>query len=80
MKSSAPTKSMRPKPRPSALAPSKSMRPKSREEGKAQLKLDSISRSGDGYKKGGRVKKMKSGGMCRGGGAATRGKKFSGEY
>lgn len=52
---------MRPKARPTA--PVKSKRPMpagpAREERKGQMKLDSAARSGDGYAKGGMVKKKK---------------------
>ena len=52
---------------PSA-APSKSQRPKARPDDGGL----------DPMKKGGAVKKMASGGMCRGGGAAIRGKSYKG--
>ena len=67
----APKKSARPKERPSKERMDKMI-------GKAQEKKDveALARSVKYQAKGGKVKKMREGGMCRGMGAATRGGKY----
>ncbi len=52
---------------------SKSLRPKTRSDYEIEKDVEAAEK---GYKCGGKVSKMASGGMCRGMGAATRGGKF----
>ena len=78
---SAPT---RPTPRPargSNLAPSSTRdkpvpRPSTAEERAAGARGDAAAKREAGMKAGGKVKKMREGGMCRGMGAATKGGNF----
>ena len=69
----------RPTPRPSR-APTESQRPTTRpstkDEREAAERGDRAARREAGMKAGGKVKKMREGGMCRGMGAATRGGRF----
>lgn len=56
-----------------SLAPKKSLRPKARPDDGGMDPKEVEERSTREMKKGGMVKKMASGGMCRGMGAAKRG-------
>jgi hypothetical protein len=75
----APTSSPRPRANPQRTAPMRSPRPKPRPDRETQAIWDRSARFAEqelrdaGMKKGGRVKRMAKGGMCRGMGAATRG-------
>lgn len=86
-KSSAPDKSPRPKKRPMTSSPRPKARPVAMKAGgnmkdvpagnKGLAKLPTEVRNNMGYKAyGGKMKKMKMGGKCRGMGAATRGGNF----
>ena len=63
----------RPKSRPSNLAPKSSPRPRTRSDYETDMDVKAAEK---GYKSGGKVTKMASGGMCRGMGAAKKGGKY----
>jgi len=67
----APTKSMRPKARPSKERMDEMM-----SEAQDKKDKEALDRSVRYQSYGGKMKKMRDGGMCRGMGAATRGGKF----
>jgi hypothetical protein len=70
--------SPRPKPKPKNLKNPmqmpKSLRPKTRSDYETEQDVKAAEK---GYKAGGKVSKMATGGMCRGMGAATKGGKYS---
>jgi len=70
----APKKSPRPKANPKSGAPTSSPRPKTRSDYEIEHAVGSSVKY---QKSGGKMKKMATGGMCRGMGAAKKGGKYA---